>query len=50
LNSPFLMFGTSDEIAAQVLAARQRFGISYFTARPDSFEAMAKVIATVSLP
>jgi probable F420-dependent oxidoreductase len=50
LNSPFLMFGTSDEIAAQVLAARQRFGISYFTARPDSFEAMANAIATVSLP
>jgi probable F420-dependent oxidoreductase len=47
LNSPFLMFGTIPELAAQILATRQRFGITYFTTRPDSFDAVTKVIAAL---
>lgn len=33
LATPYLAFGTVDELAAQFLAARDRWGISYFTVR-----------------
>ncbi len=33
LTTPYLAVGTADELAAQFLAARQRWGITYFTVR-----------------
>jgi probable F420-dependent oxidoreductase len=33
LETPFLLLGTHDQIAAQIVAARQRWGVSYFTVR-----------------
>jgi hypothetical protein len=33
LSTPFLLFGTHDEIAEHILLCRQRWGISYFTVR-----------------
>jgi probable F420-dependent oxidoreductase len=45
MNTPFLLFGTIEEMAASLHHSRERFGISYFTARPDGFDTMAKVIA-----
>ena len=47
LEAPFLLLGTVDEIVAQVLAARDRWGISYFVTRSDSVEVMEQVIATL---
>jgi len=39
LETPFLAFGTHDEIAQQYLSHRRRWGISYFTVRDiDNFE------------
>ena len=43
LDTPFLAFGTHDEIAAQLTAARDRWGVSYFVVRDA--EAFAPVIA-----
>jgi probable F420-dependent oxidoreductase len=43
LATPFLAFGTHDEIAAQLTAARDRWGLSYFVVRDA--EAFAPVIA-----
>ncbi len=31
LQSPFLLFGTEEEIAQDLVDRRERFGISYFT-------------------
>ena len=42
LATPFLALGTPDEIAAQYVAARERWGISYLTVR--SIEPFAPVI------
>lgn len=42
---PYLLVGTVDEIAQQVLAARDRWGISYFVVR--ELEPFAPVIAAV---
>ncbi|MEO6156666.1 MAG: LLM class F420-dependent oxidoreductase, partial [Ilumatobacteraceae bacterium] len=42
LVTPFLAIGTHDEIAAQLVQARQRWGISYFTVR--AIEDFAPVI------
>jgi hypothetical protein len=33
LTTPFLAFGTHDEIAEHLLACRRRWGISYVTVR-----------------
>ena len=44
LETPFLLLGTHDEIAAQIIAARDRWGVSYFTVR--DLEAFAPVIDT----
>ena len=45
LESPFLAIGTHDEIAAHLLACRERFGISYFSVR--DLQAFAPVIQRV---
>ena len=42
LTTPFLAFGTHDEIADHLLRCRERWGISYFSVR--SIEAFAPVI------
>ena len=42
LETPFLLLGTHDEIAAQIVAARDRWGVSYFTVR--DLDAFAPVI------
>jgi hypothetical protein len=42
LETPFLLLGTHDQIAAQIVAARERWGISYFTVR--ELDAFAPVI------
>ncbi|MCU1393787.1 MAG: putative oxidoreductase [Ilumatobacteraceae bacterium] len=42
LTTPFLLLGTHDEIAAQIVEARRRWGISYFTVR--SLDDFAPVI------
>jgi probable F420-dependent oxidoreductase len=42
LGTPFLLLGTHDQIAAQIVAARERWGISYFTVR--ELDAFAPVI------
>jgi probable F420-dependent oxidoreductase len=42
LETPFLLLGTPDQIAAQIVAARDRWGISYFTVR--ELEGFAPVI------
>jgi hypothetical protein len=45
LATPFLALGTTDEIAEQLAAARDRWGISYFVVREA--EAFAPVIARI---
>ncbi len=47
MHTPFLLFGTIDEMADSLRHSRERFGISYFTSRPDGFATMAKVIEKV---
>ena len=43
LGTPFLAFGTTDEIADHLAKCRQRWGISYFSVR--EIEPLAPVIA-----
>lgn len=45
LATPFLALGTVDEIAAQLVAARERWGLSYFVVRDA--DAFAPVIAAL---
>jgi probable F420-dependent oxidoreductase len=47
LTTPFLLLGTTTEIADQVVAARDRWGLSYFVTRTDSVDVMEPVIAAV---
>jgi probable F420-dependent oxidoreductase len=47
MNTPFLLFGTIDEMADSLIRSRERFGITYFTSRPDGFDTLAKVMAKV---
>ena len=42
LATPFLALGTHDEIAAHLIACRERWGISYYSVR--SIEAFTPVI------
>ncbi len=44
LQSPFLLFGTEEEIAQDLLDRRERFGISYFTVFESAMEPLAPVI------
>jgi probable F420-dependent oxidoreductase len=46
LETPFLLLGTHDEIAAQIVAARGRWGVSYFTVRElDAFAPVMERLA-----
>lgn len=44
LETPFLLVGTVDEMAGQVLRNRERFGFSYLTVHEPYLEAFAPVI------
>lgn len=44
LQSPFLLFGTEEEIAQDLLDRRERCGISYFTVFEAAMEPLAPVI------
>jgi probable F420-dependent oxidoreductase len=48
LGSPYLWIGTVDEICEQVLAARDRWGISYFSVFSDALEAAAPIVARLA--
>jgi hypothetical protein len=48
LATPFLLLGTHDEIAAQIVAARERWGVSYFTVR--ELDAFSPVIERLARP
>ena len=46
LETPFLLLGTYDEIAAQIVAARDRWRVSYFTVRElDAFSPVIERLA-----
>jgi probable F420-dependent oxidoreductase len=47
LQTPFLLVGTLDEIAGQVLAGRERYGFTYYTVHGPFAEAFAPVIERV---
>lgn len=47
LANPFLFLGTVDEIAAQVIAGRERFGFTYYTVHEPYLDVFAPVIARV---
>jgi len=43
LNTPFLLFGTAEEIASQMRHWQQRLGITGFVIRPDALPAAASI-------
>ncbi len=45
LETPFLLFGTVEEMAGQVLRNRERYGFTYVTVHDPYMEAFAPVIA-----
>ena len=53
LDSPFVLFGTHEQMADQLLSRQQRFGVSYWTVfdelpgRPSAMPDIAEVIALV---
>jgi hypothetical protein len=47
LSSPFMFVGSVEEIAAQVIASRERFGFTYYTVHEPYLDAFAPVIARV---
>ena len=44
METPFLLFGTVDEIAGQITRNRQRYGFTYFTVHAPFAEEFAPVI------
>jgi probable F420-dependent oxidoreductase len=48
LASPYLWIGSIDSIAEDILAARQRWGFSYFTVFQDSLEAVKPIITRLA--
>lgn len=47
LESPFLLFGTEDEIAQQILQNRERFGFSYLSVQRPHMEVLGPIIKLV---
>jgi alkanesulfonate monooxygenase SsuD/methylene tetrahydromethanopterin reductase-like flavin-dependent oxidoreductase (luciferase family) len=45
LDTPFLLIGTVDEMADQLIRDRDRYGFTYFTVHEPYLEALAPVIA-----
>jgi len=48
LATPYLWIGTVESICEDVLAARERWGFSYFTVFHDSLEAAAPIVARLA--
>jgi probable F420-dependent oxidoreductase len=48
LDSPYLLIGTADAIAASIRANRERFGISYLTVFERDMDAFAPVVALLA--
>lgn len=48
LETPFLLIGTVDEMVASLLAARERWGISYIATHEGMLDAIAPVVARLS--
>jgi hypothetical protein len=44
LETPFLLIGTIDEMAEQVIRNRERYGFTYLTVHDPYMEAFAPVI------
>ena len=52
LDTPFLLLGTAEHIAEQVLGWRERLGLSYFVtfaARPDSDQTIDSLAPVIDL-
>jgi probable F420-dependent oxidoreductase len=47
LESPFLLFGTEDEIAHQILENRERYGFSYLSVQRPHMEVLGPIIKQV---
>ena len=47
LDTPFLLIGTVEEMAAQILNARDRYGFTHFTVHDPFRDVFARVIARV---
>jgi probable F420-dependent oxidoreductase len=47
LESPFLLYGTEDEIARQILQNRERFGFSYISVQRPHMEVLGPIIKQV---
>jgi probable F420-dependent oxidoreductase len=50
LQTPFLLFGTVDEMAAQIAANRERYGFSYYSVHAPFAEEFAPVIERLRVP
>jgi alkanesulfonate monooxygenase SsuD/methylene tetrahydromethanopterin reductase-like flavin-dependent oxidoreductase (luciferase family) len=50
LQTPFLLFGTVDEIAAQILRNRERYGFTYYSVHAPFAEEFAPVIERLRVP
>jgi len=48
LECPFVLIGTEDQLVAELLAHRERWGITYFTVFEPFIETFAPVIAALS--
>jgi probable F420-dependent oxidoreductase len=47
LETPFVLIGSVDELAAQIIANRDRYGFTYYTVHAPYLEAFAPVISRV---
>ncbi len=50
LDTPFVLIGTVEEMAEQILAARERFGFTYYTVHAPYAETFAPVISRLRGP
>jgi hypothetical protein len=48
LHSPYVLIGTVEEMTEELLARRQRWGISYYTVHEPYLDALAPVVASLS--
>ncbi len=48
LQAPYLLLGTVDQICEDLLARRERYGISYISIFEQSLEALAPVVARLA--
>lgn len=48
LQSPFVLIGTVDQMIEDLLARRQRWGLSYYVVREDDLDAFAPVVARLA--